>query len=102
MNHRLEDLPDSLARLAGLAERAGRTVPVEVTLSGEITRPDDVERYAQAGVTRLIVRPWSRSREALDGIRRFADQVIGPLQAPPPVTAAHGSMRSSTASGAKE
>ena len=81
MKHGLEDLPRSLARIAELAERAGRTTPVEVTLSGEVKRPEDVEPYARAGVTRLIVRPWTRSREALEGIRRFADEVLGPLGA---------------------
>lgn len=80
MNHKFADLPGSLARLAELAERAGRTTPVEVTFNGEVSRPSDVEPYAEAGVTRLIVRPWTRSREAIDGMRRFADEVLGPLQ----------------------
>ncbi|GGV28760.1 hypothetical protein GCM10010182_59630 [Actinomadura cremea] len=78
MNHTLERLPASVARLAELAERAGRTAPIEVTLpGGAIDRPEDVDRHAEAGVTRLIVSPWSRSREALDGMRRFADAFIG-------------------------
>ena len=77
MNHTLEELPGSLARLAELAERAGRTSPIEITLPGErITRPEDVERCARAGVTRLIVAPWARSREALDGLRRFAGDFL--------------------------
>jgi probable F420-dependent oxidoreductase len=76
MNHKLEELGPSLAKLAELAERDGRTAPLEITLTGEVTDVDDVERYAEAGVTRVIVRPWSRSREALDGLRRFADSII--------------------------
>ncbi|HET6949697.1 MAG TPA: TIGR03619 family F420-dependent LLM class oxidoreductase [Acidimicrobiales bacterium] len=76
MNHRVEDLGPALARLAELGERQGRTAPVEVTVPGEVTGPDDVARYAAAGVTRVIVRPWARSREALDGLRRFAADVL--------------------------
>jgi hypothetical protein len=33
-------------------------------------------RDTKAGLTRLVVRPRSRSSEALDAIRRFADEVI--------------------------
>lgn len=80
MNHTVEQLGPSLARLADLAGRCGRTAPIEVTLHGEIGRPDDVARYADAGVTRLIVRPWARSSEALDGLRRFAEEVLRPIE----------------------
>ncbi|WP_029433919.1 TIGR03619 family F420-dependent LLM class oxidoreductase [Blastococcus sp. URHD0036] len=78
MNHTLADLPASLATLAELADRAGRETPVEVTLSGDPADSADVEPYAAAGVTRLIVRPWQRSSEALEGLRRFADDVMAP------------------------
>jgi len=37
--------------------------------------PDDVARWAEVGVDRLIVKPWARTREALDGLRAFADRV---------------------------
>jgi alkanesulfonate monooxygenase SsuD/methylene tetrahydromethanopterin reductase-like flavin-dependent oxidoreductase (luciferase family) len=82
MNHSVDDLGPSLARIAQLAERHGRASPVEVTLTavGDVSTPADIERYEKAGVTRLIVRPWSRSREALDGIRQFADTVLRPLE----------------------
>jgi probable F420-dependent oxidoreductase len=81
VNHSLEDLPRSVARLNQLAERQGRTEPIEVTLPGAaLGRPEDTRPYAQAGVTRLIVSPWTRSREALDGMRRFADEILRPAQ----------------------
>jgi probable F420-dependent oxidoreductase len=78
MNHALADLPASLARLAELAAGAGRTTPVEVTLNGDPATPADVEPYTAAGVTRLIVRPWRRSSQAIDGLRRYADEVVRP------------------------
>jgi hypothetical protein len=82
MNHPLEDLPGSLDRIAELARRSGRTAPLEVTLPGQVSRPEDVGPYAKAGVTRVLVHPWSRSSEALDGIRRFAEEVLVPLEGP--------------------
>lgn len=76
MNHELGDLAPSLSRLAELSERSGRSTPVEITLSGSVSSASDVERYAAAGVTRVIVRPWSRSSEALEGIRKFAEEFL--------------------------
>ncbi len=73
MNHSRADLPASVRRLGELAQAAGRTSTVEVTVTGDVTSPADVAAYAEAGVTRLIVRPWTSSREAIDGLRRFAD-----------------------------
>lgn len=79
MNHALDDLPPALARLAELAERAERGTPIEVTLTVGAVTTDDVKRHADAGVTRLIVRPWTSSRDAPDAMRRFADEVLGRL-----------------------
>ncbi len=81
MNHSVEDLGPSLARLSELCDRHGRTAPVEVTLGGAVTSLSDVERYEDAGVTRLIVRPWSRSSEAIEGIRKFAGDILEPVAA---------------------
>ncbi len=80
MNHGVDELGSPLAKLRELGAAAGRTTPVQVTLHGNVTRPDDVERYADAGVTRLIVTPWARTSEAIDGLARFADEVITPLR----------------------
>lgn len=78
MNHTLDDLPSALARLGELARRHGSSDPIEVTLAADVRSPADVERYRDAGVTRCIVRPWARSSEALDGLARFAEEVIAP------------------------
>lgn len=76
MNHRLEDLPPALDRLTKMAAESGRTTPVEVTLAGNVSSAADVERYAEAGVSRLIVHPWTTSREAVVAMRRFADTFL--------------------------
>ena len=72
MNTSLEQLPAALKRLQDLAADAGRTDPIEITLSATPGSAADVRRYAEAGVTRLLVRPWASSRETVEGLRRFA------------------------------
>ncbi|MHB8466921.1 MAG: TIGR03619 family F420-dependent LLM class oxidoreductase [Acidimicrobiales bacterium] len=71
MNHTLDQIPAARARLTTLAEH-----PVEITLGGEATSPADLERYAEHGVDRIIVRPWHSSKDALESIRRFAGEVL--------------------------
>lgn len=44
-------------------------------LGGAVTSPDDAKRWEDIGVTRLVFAPWRRSREAVDGLRRFADMM---------------------------
>jgi len=74
MGHTPETAAAQVAALRRAEADAGRTgPPVEVTVMGQVAEPADLERWAEAGVDRLIVVPWARSREALDGIRRFAD-----------------------------
>jgi probable F420-dependent oxidoreductase len=83
MNHSLDDLGPSLARLAELTERHGRTHPVEITFSATPCDLDDVRRHAAAGVDRVLVRPWTRSADAVDAIRRYADEIIRPFEERP-------------------
>ena len=74
MNHSLDALPASITRLHEMAVDAGRDTALEVTLPGDVTDETDVARYVDAGLTRVIVRPWTSSKEAVDGMRRFADR----------------------------
>ena len=81
MNHSLDELPAAITRLKDLAAAAGRTTPIEITLPGQIESPEDVERYTAAGVTRILVMPWTSSREALDGMRRFHERFLSDVPA---------------------
>lgn len=77
ITHTVESIRPSIERLRALREEAGRTdVPFEVTVGGPVTSRDEVARWEGAGVDRLIVAPWPRSREAIDGLRRFADELL--------------------------
>jgi probable F420-dependent oxidoreductase len=79
MNHPLDKLPAAIARIAELRAAAGRDGKTEVTVGGTIASPDDVAKYEDAGVDRVIVRPWQKSREAIEGMRRYADEVLAKL-----------------------
>ena len=78
MNHRVEDIPSSVRTLGALWADHGREGRPQVTTGAPATSPDDLRRAADAGIDRLIVMPWRRTREALDGIARFADEVMAP------------------------
>ena len=42
-------------------------------VGGRVESRDELARWEEAGVTRMISSPWRRSREALDGIKRYAE-----------------------------
>jgi probable F420-dependent oxidoreductase len=46
------------------------------TVMGAAQSADDVQGWEQAGVDRVIVAPWRRSREAIVGMRAFAERVF--------------------------
>lgn len=65
-------------RLRALAEEAGRDPrAVEVTVMGEVDASADVAAWEAAGVDRLIVTPWTRSRDAVAGLTRLAAELWG-------------------------
>jgi len=77
LTHSLDSASARVARLRALRREAGReNEPFQVTLGGDPFEPDEISRWEEAGVDRLVVSPWKRSREALDGLRRFADLVF--------------------------
>jgi probable F420-dependent oxidoreductase len=63
--------------LRELRREAGRgRERFEVTLGGGLRAPDDVKRWEDAGIDRLVVSPWGRSREAVEALRRYADLAL--------------------------
>ncbi len=77
MSHTPETAAAQVARLRDFEDEVGRADrPVEVTVMGTVAHRSDVERFAEAGVDRLIVVPWRRSRDAVDGLTRFADRFL--------------------------
>jgi len=79
MNHSLAQLPGALAEINAKRADAGREGTTTLTVGGSIETVADVDRYRDADVHRVLVRPFTTSRDALDGIARFGDEVIAKL-----------------------
>ena len=79
MNHSLEQLPASIAKINEIRAAAGITEKCEITMGGgPVTSLDDVKRCRDFGIDRMLISPWKSSREALDGIKEFAETILGP------------------------
>ena len=75
--HDRESVAAPIARLRELRKLAGHEHErFEVTIGGRVERRDDIKRWEDAGVDRLVVSPWRRSPEALEGVRRYAELVL--------------------------
>lgn len=77
MNHALEQIPDSLAQIRARREAIGRDPQVELTMGLPVTSKADLDRYQELGVTRVLVKPWRSSREAVVGLEQFAADHLG-------------------------
>ena len=58
-----------------LAREDRRADAVEVSVGATPRDATDVEAYEDAGVDRVIVSPWDRTVDAIDGLRAYARQV---------------------------
>lgn len=58
-----------------LAENGRDDTNFQFCLGGAVGSRDDVKRWEEIGVTRMVFAPWRRSREAIEGMRRFADEI---------------------------
>jgi probable F420-dependent oxidoreductase len=75
MNHSVDQIPADAARIAVLREAAGRPGVTEITM-GIDADLEHLRGAAAAGVGRALVRPWTRGSQTIDGLRRFADEVL--------------------------
>lgn len=75
MNHSVEQIPASAARISQLRQEAGRSAAFDITM-GVGADLDALRRAADAGVSRALVRPWSSGRQTIDGLRRFAQDIL--------------------------
>lgn len=77
LEHTPHSARERVARLRALrAELGPPAARLEVTIGARLDGPDDVRRFDEAGVDRILVSPWRRSREAVDALRRFADRFL--------------------------
>jgi probable F420-dependent oxidoreductase len=76
MNHNVEQISAAAAGIARRRREAGRKGAVEISLAATKAEINQLRQLAEAGIGRALVRPWRNSNDALDGIRRFADDVL--------------------------
>ncbi len=74
MDHTPASAAIAVRRLRSACDQAGRLDDPEVTVLAASPDADEVAAYAAAGVDRLIVVPWTSSREAVASLERFALQ----------------------------
>ena len=83
LDHTLDSIGEPVGKLNALRRDAGRAdQPFEITVGGPVRSDDDIKRWEDAGVDRLIVSPWRRSPEAIDGLQEFSDLVAAHLRRP--------------------
>lgn len=74
MSHDLESGAAHIRTLREMLDVAGRDATgFQFCLGGVAATPDDARRWEDIGVTRMVCSPWTRSKDAIDGMRRFAD-----------------------------
>jgi probable F420-dependent oxidoreductase len=77
LGYTLETIGPAVKALRDMARAAGRDPDtVDIICAADISTLDDLRRWEDAGVTRLVVCPWQRGREAVAGLQRFADEVL--------------------------
>jgi probable F420-dependent oxidoreductase len=77
MGHSFDSASAQIAMLGDLLTAAERDpATFQIVLGGSVTSRADVERWEELGVTRMLVSPWRRSPEAIEGMQRFADLVF--------------------------
>ena len=76
MNHPLEQIPEKAGRIAELRRQAGRPGTTEITLGAGEASLEHLRAMAEAGVGRALIRPYRSTKDALEGIQRFADEVL--------------------------
>ena len=76
MSHDFDSGARQITTLRALLAEQGRDPSgFQFCLGGPVDSAADVDRWEALGVTRLIVAPWARSKEAVEGMRRFATEM---------------------------
>ena len=79
VRHTPESVLPVIAKLRALRAAAGREhLPFEITVgpSAASLDRDVLARFTEAGVDRVVSLPWTRAREAMDAMARFAEKVL--------------------------
>ncbi len=77
MNHSIDQIPASARRIAEIRRGAGMPGVAEITLAAPDATLETLEKMADVGIHRALIQPWTSSRDALDGLREFAEIALG-------------------------
>ncbi len=77
MGHSFDSAAQQVGVLRSLLEQYGRThAEFQFVCGGPVTTDADIDRWESIGITRLIVSPWKRSPDALEGLAAFAERFV--------------------------
>lgn len=76
MNTPVTEIAAARMRIEHMRADRGREPSFTLTMHGGWPTGEDVERYRDAGVDRVIVSPWRKSAEAADGLTTFAGEFL--------------------------
>ena len=74
MHHDPLSVREPLHRLRRLAEAEG-TAAIETTVAAVPGEGVDLAAWRDTGIDRILIAPWTRSADALAGMRRFAERL---------------------------
>jgi probable F420-dependent oxidoreductase len=76
LNHSPDTARAHVTTLHELRSAAGASGPFSVTVGATVADEADVEALSSAGVDRLIVAPWARTRDVPDALAQFAARFL--------------------------
>jgi probable F420-dependent oxidoreductase len=77
LSHSADSVRTPVETLRALRQEAGATGPFTVTVGADVRHDADVEALGAAGVDRVIVSPWERTRQVPDALAGFARRFLG-------------------------
>ncbi|MEZ5502271.1 MAG: LLM class F420-dependent oxidoreductase [Halioglobus sp.] len=77
IGHTLATIGPALKNLRACVRAEGRDPDtLEIITGANITTREELQRWEDLGVTRVVVCPWQRGSEAVAGLERFAEAVL--------------------------
>jgi probable F420-dependent oxidoreductase len=77
IGHTLTTIRPVLKKLREAVRAEGRDPQqLQIITAAEVSTRDELQRWEDLGVTRLVVCPWRHGSEAVAGLQRFADEVL--------------------------
>jgi probable F420-dependent oxidoreductase len=80
MEHTPDTAAKSVRRLRELLDENGRSIDsFTVSVQADVRTLDEAIAFSDAGVDRLLIHPWDRSADSLEGVRRFESDVLSQM-----------------------